>query len=372
MFQGVFKNRKVLVTGHTGFKGSWLTLWLKRLGAQVGGASLNVPTNPSHYELINLKSQLGFEALQDIRDLAGLKKAFDEFQPEILFHIAAEAIVTTCFDSPKLAFDTNLGGTVNILECVRSSNSLRSAVIITSDKCYENFEWDYGYRETDRLGGKDPYSASKACAELAISAYFRSYLVHNERLRIATARAGNVIGGGDWAKDRIVCDCIRALSDGKQALIRNPHATRPWQLVLEPLTGYLHLASTLWSQATGKIGRTTEINGESFNFGPRSEVEATVENLLTSIHARWPKFSWKTYSKHAIQGTEASLLKLNCDKALRRLDWKPTLTFDETIGFLTDWYRCWFEGEKDLLHLSIGQLKKYEQLAKERNQPWTV
>ena len=200
MFDNVFAGKRVLVTGHTGFKGSWLTIWLKRLGAEVAGFSLGVPSAPSHFEELRLRSSLAAHFDADIRNFESVKRAFDEFQPEIVFHLAAEVIVRACLESPKQAFDTNLGGTVNLLEAIRHCESVRAAVLITSDKCYENVEWEHGYRENDRLGGKDPYSASKACAELAFHAYYRSYFADQTRVRVATARAGNVIGGGDWRK----------------------------------------------------------------------------------------------------------------------------------------------------------------------------
>lgn len=365
LFAQTFQNRRVLVTGHTGFKGSWLTLWLQKLGAQVAGFSLSVPTQPAHYDLTGLRKSLAHETMGDIRDLSSLQRTFETFQPEILFHLAAEPIVSTCLHDPKLAFDTNLGGTVNVLECIKRTPSLRSAVLITSDKCYENVEWDYGYREDDRLGGKDPYSASKACAEIAFSAYFRSYLKNQPDLSIATARAGNVIGGGDWAKDRIIADCVRAVTRGDTATIRSPEATRPWQLVLEPLSGYLWLASQLWN-------RRNLLNGEAFNFGPRPEVEVTVSGLLTEMHRRWPRFDWKVDATHAIRTKEASLLKLNCDKALRRLDWRATLTFPETMDFVSSWYQTWNENPKaDIQQLSLEQIARYETLAKERQLSWT-
>ncbi|MFM6928225.1 MAG: CDP-glucose 4,6-dehydratase [Bdellovibrio sp.] len=370
MFSNVYAGKKVLVTGHTGFKGSWLSLWLKKMGANVGGVSISVPTNPSHYELSNLKAQLDYEISLDICDVKSLSKVFNEFQPEILFHLAAEPIVSTCLNDPKLAFDTNLGGTVNVLECVKNSRTLRSVVIVTSDKCYENVEWDYGYRENDHLGGKDPYSASKACAEIAFSAYFRSYFIKNPQLKIASARAGNVIGGGDWGKDRIVPDCIRALGSKEEALIRNPNSTRPWQLVLEPLSGYLHLGAELYRESMAGEG-IHAINGEAFNFGPRPEVEVNVGKLLQSMKSRWSLFSWRVEQSHAIQGKEAALLKLNCDKALRRLNWRSVLTFDETIEFLTDWYRGWFEDSTKVLEMSLSQIEHYEELAIQRGLVWT-
>ena len=250
MFKNVFQGKKVLVTGHTGFKGSWLSLWLMKLGAEVHGLSKEVFDDPSHFHLLHLDEKLASHNLVDIRDFESTKGVFEKVQPDIVFHLAAEAIVKTCLDQPKDAFDVNLGGSVNILESIRSTPSIKAAVMITSDKCYENVEWDFGYREPDRLGGKDPYSASKACAEICFSAYYRSYFCHRKDLGIATARAGNVIGGGDWANYRIIPDAMRAIESGKDLIIRAPRATRPWQLVLEPLSGYLNLASELYLKSS--------------------------------------------------------------------------------------------------------------------------
>jgi CDP-glucose 4,6-dehydratase len=245
MFANTYENRRVLVTGHTGFKGSWLCSWLLELGAQVAGFSLNVPTVPSNFEAIRLRERLAhFEG--DIRDRNALFRVVQAFKPEMIFHLAAQSLVRLSFGDPILTFETNTLGTLNVLECLRQSAQPLAGVIITSDKCYQNQEWTWGYRENDILGGDDPYSASKACAELIFRAYDRSYYQKESKLRVATTRAGNVVGGGDWAPDRIVPDCVRAWSRGQPILIRHPHATRPWQHVLEPLSGYLWLGARLW------------------------------------------------------------------------------------------------------------------------------
>ena len=366
MFKNVYSGKKVLVTGHTGFKGSWLALWLEKLGAEVYGLSLSVPTEPAHYELLNLKKSQKKEFLIDIRNYEAVQKAFDEIHPEIVFHLAAEPIVKTCLDNPKDAFDTNLGGSVNIFEAIRKTESIKSAVIITSDKCYENVEWDYGYREDDRLGGKDPYSASKACVEIAFSAYYRSYFSHNQNLRISTTRAGNVIGGGDWAKDRIIPDCVRAVTNHKDLIIRSPYATRPWQLVLEPLSGYLSLGAELYLDRKNEMN----LNGQAFNFGPNTDVEVTVEGVLTEMKKHWQLISWKVDTADQYAKKEAGLLKLTCDRSLRRLKWKPVLNFSETIKFTTEWYMQWQSGI-NIEQLSNKQIDDYIHLAKERKLSWT-
>ena len=245
MFDNIYEGKKVLVTGNTGFKGSWLSAWLKRLGAEVIGVSNKVPTTPSHFETLKLDHHTK-TAFIDIRNFSEYEAFINDEKPVIIFHLAAEAIVRTCYDAPRLGFETNFMGTVNTLEILRKTNFVKSAVFITSDKCYENVEWIYGYRENDQLGGKDPHSASKACAELALSSYQRSYFSHRNDIHIASARAGNVIGGGDWGKDRIVPDCMKSWEKNETVEIRSPNATRPWQLVLEPLSGYLHLGSQLY------------------------------------------------------------------------------------------------------------------------------
>ena len=245
MFENIYHNRRVLVTGHTGFKGSWLSSWLLDLGATVAGFSANVPTEPSHFELLKLTDRIEhFEG--DVRNKGSLQKAISKFCPEIVFHFAAQSLVRKSYEDPILTFETNSIGTLNLLECLRNQPSIKAAILITSDKCYENVEWLWGYRENDRLGGKDPYSASKACAELISKVYMESFFKNNGP-NIATARAGNVIGGGDWAPDRIVPDCFRAWSNKKPTITRNPKATRPWQHVLEPLSGYLTLGQKLFS-----------------------------------------------------------------------------------------------------------------------------
>lgn len=362
IFGGAYKGRRVLVTGHTGFKGSWLSHWLLQLGAEVAGYSLYVPSEPSNFEVLKLADRL-HDYRRDVRNLEDLQATFDEVKPEIVFHLAAQAIVRAAYDEPKLTFDTNLGGTVNVLEVVRRSPSVKAAVFITSDKCYENVEWQYGYREIDRLGGKDPYSASKACAEIAVSAYGRSFFPAHGGKKIASTRAGNVIGGGDWARDRIIPDCVRAWANGKEAVVRSPRATRPWQHVLEPVGGYLWLGSRL-------LAKQADVVGEAFNFGPRVEVNQPVSRLIEEMMKVWRGVSWKHQNDGSEQRPEAGLLKLCCDKALQRLGWQATLSFEKTVTMTTEWYRAYYAGTQDMREFTNSQIHTYVQLAQESGLQW--
>lgn len=364
MFQSKFKNKRVAIIGHTGFKGSWLTMWLVQMGATVAGFSKDIPTTPSHFELAHIDQKIQ-DVRGDITNYPDLLKFLQDFQPEVLLHLGANAIVSECLDNPQDAFITNTIGTVNVLEAIRSVPSLRSVVIVTSDKCYENVEWEFGYRETDRLGGKDPYSASKACAELAFSSYFRSYLQHMPNLKIATARAGNVIGGADWAKNRIVPDCIRSWVKNEAVKIRNPKSTRPWQHVLEPLSGYLALAAAL-------LDKDCEFNGESFNFGPKAEVNKEVKELIHEMKKHWSNAEYEVEHGHTLHQKEAMLLKLTCDRALASLSWMPTLTFEETVEMTALWYKSWSEGNQSMQAFTSKQIALFEQLASERRISWAL
>lgn len=363
MFDNVYHGRKVLITGHTGFKGSWLAHWLLELGAEVAGYSLYLPSSPCNFEVLGLEKRLK-HYIGDIRNSDSVLDVFNDFKPEIVFHLAAQAIVRTSYDDPKTTFDTNVGGTVNLLDAVRKTSSVRTAVFITSDKCYENVEWEFGYRENDRLGGKDPYSASKACAEVAISSYARSFL-NGENKKVASARAGNVIGGGDWAKDRIVPDCARAWSIGEAPVIRSPAATRPWQHVLEPLSGYLWLGAGL---ENGRDG----LAGEAFNFGPRAEVNQSVARLIEEMRQTWPAAGSKPDPAGSGVKVEAGLLKLCCDKALHRLGWKAVLGFEETVEMTAQWYKTYHEGADDIKQLTNIQLSNYASLGRDRGAPWAL
>ena len=360
-FADVYRGRRVLVTGHTGFKGSWLALWLLHLGAEVAGFSEDVPSTPANFELLGLEGRLRHYR-GDIRDRARLNEVIDEFRPEIVFHLAAQALVRRSYADPVATFETNTMGMVNLLECVRTRPWIEVAVLITSDKAYRNEEWCWGYREIDALGGHDPYSGSKSCADLVAHSYFNSFLRHTPT-RVAITRAGNVIGGGDWADDRIVPDCIRAWSKGGSVAVRSLQATRPWQHVLEPLSGYLWLGARLWQKSDG-------LNGEAFNFGPDAHVNQTVAELLDAMAIRWPGVQWQVPKGCEQGGHEAKLLKLSCDKVLFHLKWRAVLQFPETVAFTVDWYRTWHDGQKDIYSYTVGQIERYCQLAKARQEAW--
>jgi len=362
-FGDVYRNKRILITGHTGFKGSWLSTWLLELGAEVSGFSLDVPTNPSNFEVLGLKRRLK-HITGDVRNLKQLEKAFDRVKPEIVFHLAAQAITRQSYEDPQATLFTNAGGTVNVLECIRRSGSVSAAVFITSDKCYQNVEWIWGYRENDRLGGDDPYSASKACAEITCQSYIKSFFQKRNSPRVSTARAGNVIGGGDWAIDRIIPDCIRAFSKKKKLEIRSPSSTRPWQHVLEPLSGYLWLGANLYKN--NKI-----ISGESFNFGPQNIESWTVKTLITEFVKRWGHGKWSASVKRSSDKKEATLLKLNCDKALARLKWQAILSFSDTVRFTAEWYKAYNESEDDMYDLTVGQIEEYTENAVIKKLAWS-
>jgi CDP-glucose 4,6-dehydratase len=365
-FGNVFFNRKVIVTGNTGFKGAWLTVWLLKLGARVIGISKDVPTDPSIFEALDLKARIThYEA--DIRDLNSMRQVFKTEQPDFLFHLAAQAIVSKSYVDPIDTITTNVVGTANILECLRSLEKECCAVIVTSDKCYDNVEWTWGYRENDALGGKDPYSASKGAAELMIKTYFHSFFSKPESpIKIISVRAGNVIGGGDWAANRIVPDCIRAWVLGNQIELRHPKATRPWQHVLEPLSGYLRAAQILKE-------KPAESHGEAYNFGPNADQNYTVLQLIEKIAVSWesPVMNFKVNSNEIFH--EAALLKLNCDKALHHLMWRPTLDFDQSAEFTALWYRQFYRinAEVDIFSFTVHQIEHYTELANQKNLSWT-
>lgn len=363
MFNNIYKGRRVLVLGHTGFKGAWLVQWLQMLGAEVAGYALNPIGKDSLFDSISIKEQIRDER-GDVRDLEKLKAVFLDFRPQIVFHLAARAIVKNCIENPIEAFDVNVQGTIHVLEAIRSTPDIEAVVIVTSDKCYENVEWEFGYRETDALGGKDPYSASKACAEIATSAYMRTYF-NSMPVQIATARAGNVIGGGDWAEYRIVPDCIRAWIANQEVFLRNPGATRPWQHVLEPLSGYLGLAAHLCMHKPGA-------HGTAFNFGPESTTIQSVGVLVQTLAKLWGAGA-RFKEQQEQQSHEAGLLRLNCDRALLRLQWRATLDFHETINFTGKWYSHFQNNQPDkqaLQQYTVKQIEEYCKLANDRTVAW--
>ncbi|MDA9896981.1 CDP-glucose 4,6-dehydratase [Pelagibacterales bacterium] len=346
----IFKNKKILITGHTGFKGSWLCAWLHSIGADIHGIALEPPSNPSHYDLLRISKDIN-DIRMDIKDLDLVKKEITNIKPDFVFHMAAQALVNDAYIDPIKTWQTNLMGTVNILESLRELKNECNAIIITSDKCYNNQEWIWGYREHDKLGGPDPYSASKGAAEIAINSYYMSYFNKiDSPVKIASARAGNVIGGGDWAKDRIVPDCVRKWAKNETVELRNPNSTRPWQHVLEPLSGYLTLAS--------RLVENRDINGESFNFGPDSNADYSVKDLVVEIARIWGSAKWRDNSEK-LSVHESSLLKLNCDKAMSLLGWKSKLNFIETAEYTANWYKSFFDNKEDIYNLTINQIKNY-------------
>lgn len=343
-----FAGRRVLVTGHTGFKGSWLTLWLSELGARVTGYALPPVDENALFADMSLDKEIDHH-LGDIRDLGRFQAVVQKAQPEIVFHLAAQPLVRRSYADPLETFTTNVTGGANVLEAVRHAPSVKALVFITSDKAYENKEWVWGYRETDALGGKDPYSASKAAVELIFRAYWESYFIKREGFGAATTRAGNVIGGGDWSVDRLIPDCVRALKKGEPIVLRNPGATRPWQFVLEPLSGYLDLALAL-------LDRPTEFCG-AWNFGPMDGDFLTVEQVASRVLQFWGEGTLvKDIDPNAMH--EAKLLHLSIDKALSQLKWKPTYSGHDAIGVTTQWYRMRHEGES-AREIATRQIKNF-------------
>ncbi|MCE7053279.1 CDP-glucose 4,6-dehydratase [Algoriphagus sp. AGSA1] len=359
----VFSGKKILITGHTGFKGSWLSLWLSQKGAKLFGISKDIPTQPSLFESLGLEKEME-HILLDIRDLASLKSEIRKIEPDFIFHMAAQPIVSLSYLDPLETFTTNAIGTANVLEAVRDLQNKCVVICITSDKCYENVEWVWGYKETDMLGGKDIYSGSKAAAEIIIHSYYHSFIKKMPNIKLASVRAGNVIGGGDWAADRIVPDCVRSWSNQEKVEIRNPGATRPWQHVLEPLSGYLAVAAELWDGG--------EFNGESYNFGPPAENNITVMELLQKLGESWGlKNSQDIYAQTGeLKFSEAGLLKLNCDKALYDFKWQPTLTIEELIRFTGDWYYMYYHNQGNVVEFTKNQISSYEQKASDKKIRW--
>jgi len=330
LFGNIYKNKNVLVTGHTGFKGSWLTLWLNKLNANVYGIALPPPTQPNHFDLIDNKIE---SYLQDICNLSIIKKIMHKINPEIIFHLAAQPLVKYSYQEPVFTYMTNIMGTVNILEIAKTLKRIKAIIIITSDKCYENKEWIWSYRENESMGGADPYSSSKACAELITSAYRSSFFNSPNSAIIASARSGNVIGGGDWANDRIMTDIIRSANTGKPVKLRYPHATRPWQHVLEPLSGYLMLG---WKLLKGK----NEFSG-GWNFGPTNENNVTVLELVLESKRNWEKIRYDFDKKENFH--ESNYLMLDSTKANKLLNWKPVWNFEKTVKNTMHWYKKYYE-----------------------------
>lgn len=342
-----WKGRRVFLTGHTGFKGAWLSLWLQSLGARVTGFSSGVATEPSLFELARVEADMT-SVTGDIRDLETLATAMGRAKPELVIHMAAQSLVRHSFADPRGTYEVNVMGTVNVLEAVRSQDSVRAVVVVTSDKCYLNREWDWGYRENEPLGGHDPYSSSKAAAELVTSAYRDSFFAGEDSARLATARAGNVIGGGDWAADRLIPDIMRAALVDEAIQIRNPGSIRPWQHVLCPLSGYLLLAQSLFESSD---------HARAYNFGPADEDARTVEWVLQRICDRWPE-QLRVQIDPGPHPHEARYLKLDSSLARARLGWRPTLGLEEGIEATVEWYRRLREGE-DARAVTLEQIGRY-------------
>ncbi|HEX7570547.1 MAG TPA: CDP-glucose 4,6-dehydratase [Verrucomicrobiae bacterium] len=362
MFNHVFQGKTIWLSGHTGFKGAWLARWLVQLGARVHGFAQPPATTPSVFESLGLAQKIQHE-IGDVRDADAVKKSILRVQPDFVFHLAAQALVRYSYEQPLETYATNVMGTAHVLEALRSLQKPCAAVIVTTDKCYKNREMDYAYAEDDHLGGHDPYSSSKGAAEIVISAYRRSFFGQSP-VRIASARAGNVIGGGDWARDRIVPDCIRALQRGETIPVRNPHATRPWQHVLEPLSGYLWLAASLAQNDANATLAT------AFNFGPEKEANRNVGDLVGEILKSWPG-RWEDQSDpHAHH--EAKLLMLSTAKAKQVLHWQPTWNFETAIANTVNWYRGVNENAAHAESLTLRQIAEYEAAARAANIMWAT
>ncbi|MEW6183465.1 MAG: CDP-glucose 4,6-dehydratase [Bacillota bacterium] len=350
MFNGVYKDRTVLVTGHTGFKGSWMVLWLSLLGTKVIGYALDPPTEPSLFNCLNLKDRI-VAIKGDICNYNHLKNILEEYRPEIVFHLAAQSLVRCSYLNPVDTFTINVMGTVHLLEAVRQVEGVKALVNVTSDKCYENKNWIWGYRESDRLSGSDPYSCSKSCAELVTKAYIDSFFDQGKLgLSLASVRAGNVIGGGDWSEDRLIPDCIKAFSQNKQVVIRYPNAVRPWQHVLEPLYGYMLLAQRLLQDGPQFM--------EAWNFGPDNNAAQPVRSIVEQIVEIWGEgASWTTSADE--HPPEANCLKLDCGKAKARLGWSPQWDLPFALRQTVEWYKAYYRN-KDVFNLTVSQIKSYE------------
>lgn len=362
LFAGIYKDKTVLITGHTGFKGSWLAFWLTQMGAKVIGYSLEASTEPNHLDLLDFDM---VSIIGDIRNQEKLDAVFAQYNPAIVFHLAAQALVRRSYDEPIETFDTNVMGTLRVFEACRKTSSVKAIVNITSDKAYENKEWIWGYRENDPMGGYDPYSASKGCAELVANSYRNSYFNlseygHSHNVLLASCRAGNVIGGGDWAQDRLITDIMLSVSQGKKVEIRNPHATRPWQHVLEPLSGYLNIGQKLLE---GK-----KEFAEGWNFGPENEGSITVQKVVESVKKYWDDIDYTiaTVDKNL---HEANLLKLDCSKANILLEWKSVWNSDMTFEKTVTWYKSFYQ---DKQVFSLENLRAYVADAFQKNLPWAT
>ena len=360
-FGNIFKNKKILITGDTGFKGSWLAMWLVELGADVYGYALPPKSSNDNFIKCKLNEKIKHEN-GDVRDLSKFKKFFKDIKPEIAFHLAAQSLVLDSYRDTHCTFDTNIMGTVNFFEAVRETESLKVAINITSDKCYRNNEWIWAYREIEPMGGNDPYSASKGCSELITASYINSFFSGNDKCCIASARAGNVLGGGDWASERIVPDYFRSIAKNEKLILRNPYSIRPWQHVLEPLSGYLMLAWKLFIEGNDYSG--------AWNFGPSRDEQYSVKKLIDEF------VDYLGQGQYEIQQSndgfhEANLLGLDISKALRYLKWKPVLNFRETVEFTVDGYIDERDNKDILYYKRVKQINQYTEKAKEKEIVWS-
>ena len=353
----IFKKKKILITGHTGFKGSWLTAWLLQLGANITGVSNDIPTKQSHYNYLKINKKIKSLKI-DVRDYKKFKSAIMKTKPDFIFHLAAQALVKESYGKPLLTFQTNAVGTLNLLETLKFYKKKCTVVIITSDKVYKNIESKKGYKENSILGGADPYSASKASAEIIIESYLKSFFYKkNNKTSIAIARAGNVIGGGDWAKNRLIPDCMKAWSKKKNVNIRNPNSTRPWQHVLEALWGYINLATNL--------KHNKKLHGQVFNFGPSQRSNHSVLKIINLIKKDWKNIKWNI-KKDKNKIYETNILKLNSSKAYKILNWKCALTINETMHMVSEWYKNYYFNRKKKFNFTNDQIQLYEKILKKR------
>lgn len=352
-FNHVFQGKRVLITGHTGFKGSWLSIWLRELGATVIGYSLDPKNKNDNFVVTDLQSEI-IDIRGDVRNFDKLNDVFSKYKPEMVFHMAAQSLVNYSYHHPKYTYDVNVMGTLNVLEAVRLHESVKVCIMVTSDKCYENKEWVWGYRENDSMGGHDPYSSSKGCCELLISSYRNSYF-HEKKYEdhqkiIASVRAGNVIGGGDWSVDRIIPDCIRALENNQKIIIRNPRAVRPWQHVLEPLSGYLLLSEKILTEGTRFSG--------AWNFGPKLSSIVPVQEVVIGIIKSWGSGSWEISNVQEEEFHEATLLNLDISKAKFKLNWSPRWSLQQALDSTVEWYKNY---NMNMRELCVKQIRQYSQ-----------
>jgi CDP-glucose 4,6-dehydratase len=353
----IFKSKKIIITGHTGFKGSWLALWLIKKGAEVVGISKDIPTQPSHYKLINLKKKLKKEYFVRIEEMKKIKKIFNKEKPDFIFHLAAQPIVSRSFNNPLETWYSNTFGTLSILESLKKIKKKTYVVMITSDKTYKNLELNRGYKEQDILGGDDPYSASKGSADILINSYVKSFFSKKKtNIFISVARAGNVIGGGDWSENRLIPDCVKSVSKNKKLILRNPYSTRPWQHVIEVVYGYMLLAKSLKNNKS--------LHGEAFNFGPKKNKNVSVLQIIKLMKKNWEKINWKIFNKKKFY--ESKLLFLNSNKAKKYLKWSSILSVQHTLKLVTEWYKCYYSKNSKISSISSIQIDHYEKILKKK------